>query len=50
MQNCRHMAQLQLARQSGVEIVRRSSSNGRFEPSHQGRCLGNHALSASFKA
>jgi hypothetical protein len=50
MQNCRHVARLQLVRQSDVEIVRRAMSNERFEPSHQGRCLGNRALSASFKS
>jgi hypothetical protein len=49
MQSCRHVAQLQLARQSSVEIMRRARSNGRFEPSHQRRRLGNRALSAFFK-
>jgi hypothetical protein len=36
MQDCGHAAHLQLARQSGVEIVRRGRSNGHFELSHQG--------------
>jgi hypothetical protein len=36
MQNCSHAARLLLTRQSGVEIVRLASSNGRFKPSHQG--------------
>jgi hypothetical protein len=44
------MARLQLVRRSGVEIVRRARSNGRFTPSHQGRRFGNRALPASFKA